>query len=193
MFYSDKKFILQNKSIILDILCESFDKNTSVNFVVKQDDRRKQRLRTLMAYSLYKGMKSGVVYLSEDKTSCAILIDPARKKTNLTSVLWDVRLMFSCIGLSNVKKVLKREKLVKEGHPEADFIHLWYIGVRNDSQGKGLGSELLHHLIVKTKKPLFLETSTKRNFSFYEKHGFKTVEIIDSLGYELRMYMKGRF
>ena len=193
MFHSDKKFILQNKSVILDILCESFDQNTSVNFVVKQDDKRKQRLRILMAYSFYKGLKSGEIYLNESKTACVILIDPAKKKTNLKSIFWDLKLMFKCIGLGNVKNVLKHEKLIKEGHPKVDFMHLWYIGVKTSSQGQGLGSELLHQLIVKTKKPLFLETSTQRNFPFYEKHGFKTVEIIDSLGYELRMYMKGRF
>lgn len=192
MFHSDKKTILQHKSIILDILCNSFDQNQSVNYVVKQDEKRNDRLRILMDYSLYKGLISGEVYLNEAKTACAILIDPAKKKTTLKSVLWDLKLMFKCIGIRHISKVLKREKVIKAAQPDVDFMHLWYIGVASDNQGQGRGSELLHEIIKDTKKPLFLETSTPRNFPFYEKQGFKTVEILDDLGYELRMYMKGR-
>ena len=45
------KATYNDKELILDILCKSFDKNNSVNYVVRQDKKRKKRIRVLMDYS----------------------------------------------------------------------------------------------------------------------------------------------
>ncbi|MNK05546.1 hypothetical protein D3C87_234290 [compost metagenome] len=38
--------------------------------------------------------------------------------------------------------------------------------------------------------PVYLETSTERNFPFYEKLGFQMIFEMDQLGYPLKMYLK---
>src|SRR6185295_7660897 len=101
------KATYNDKEIILDILCESFDSNKSVNYVVKQDGQRRKRIRTLMNYSFEICYKFGQLYLSDDKQACALILFPDKKKTSLTTILLDVKLAFLSIGLTRVIKVLK--------------------------------------------------------------------------------------
>jgi ribosomal protein S18 acetylase RimI-like enzyme len=146
-----------------------------------------------MEYSYFTASNFGDVYLSEDKLTCALLIDPSKKKITLKSILWDIKLMFNCIGIFNIGKVLQREKSIKQYHPKEDFIHLWYIGVKKSEQSKGRGTELMRQIIQDyslKKKPMYLETSMEKNFPFYEKLGFENISEIESVGYPLRMYFK---
>lgn len=178
---------------IVEILCESFDDNQSVNFVVKQDRKRAKRMKTLMKYSYFYGSAFGEVKLLEDDQACVITIDPSKKKTTLSSIIWDIRLVFGCMGLGLLPKVLKRQKILDKYHPKEDFIHLWYIGLKNDLQGQGIGSKLMKELIDRYDKqglPIFLETSTVRNFPFYERLGFEVLKESDEFGYTMRMYMR---
>jgi ribosomal protein S18 acetylase RimI-like enzyme len=179
------------KGIVSEILFESFFDNKSVNFVVKQDHKKDKRLKTLIEYSIFMGENFGKIYLSDDKKACAIVLDPAKKKTTLKGILWDIKLAFGVIGISNVGKVMARESVLKKYHPKTPFMHLWYIGVKNEEHSKGLGSKLLQQIINDNPdKDIYLETSTERNFPFYKKHGFELVDdLVNELGYHLHMYI----
>jgi ribosomal protein S18 acetylase RimI-like enzyme len=183
------------KQIVIDILHKSFMDNKSVNFVVKQGRKREERIRKLMEYSYFKGKNFGQIYLSKDEKACAIILDPSKQKTTLKSVLWDLKLVFGCMGFSNVKKVLRRESEIKKHHPNFPFLHLWYIGVDPAEQGRAKGTELMARIIHNAREkglPIYLETSTERNFPFYEKLGFKMISELDNLGYPLKMYLKDK-
>jgi len=181
------------KCTIVEILYQSFKENYSVNYVVKQDHRKEKRLRTLMKYSYYQGVRNGRIYLNKDKTACAIILNSTKKKTNLQDIYWDVKLVFKCIGLMRIFKVLKRESLIKKNHPKFEHIHLWYIGVLPEHQGNGNGRSLMTKIIndaFESGLPIFLETSTVRNFKFYENLGFHLEKINSDLGYSLHTYLK---
>ncbi|PHR47060.1 MAG: GNAT family N-acetyltransferase [Fluviicola sp.] len=180
-----------NKNDIINILTDSFQNNKSTNFVVQQDSKRAKRFRSLIEYSIFHGEKFGEVFLSEDKTSCYIILDTEKKKLTWSSLIWDLRLVLKCIGIARVIKVMKREALIKSHHPKKDFIHLWYIGVSPAKQGEGKGTKLMQKIIDKAQsqnKKIFLETSTQRNFKFYESFGFTEVVTLDQLGYSLKMF-----
>lgn len=183
------------KQVIVDILRKSFRDNMSVNFVVKQDKKKESRIEKLMEYSYFQGENFGKIYLSKDQNACAIVLHPSKKKTTLKSILWDLKLVFKCMGISNVSKVLKREGEIKKHHPDFPFLHLWYIGVNPEFQGKAKGTELMARIMHDAKElnlPIYLETSNPRNFPFYEKLGFKMISEIDNLGYPLKMYLKDK-
>lgn len=183
------------KQIIIDILHKSFMENMSVNFVVKQDKKREARIKKLMEYSYFQGIEYGEIYISKDQNACAIVLDPARKKTTLKSVIWDLKLVFGCMGIFNVSKVLKREGEIKKNHPTFPFLHLWYIGVNPEVQGKAKGTELMGRIIHDAKMrnlPIYLETSNPKNFPFYEKLGFNLISEMSNLGYTLKMYLKDK-
>jgi len=177
----------KDKDRIVDILAASFDDNNSVNYIVKQDKIRKKRIRRLMEYSFDVCHSFGKVYLSDDKKGCALIVLPDKKKTTLPSILLDLKLIFTCIGLSNVKKAMSREAKIKKLQPNERMCYLWFIGVDPLEQNKGVGSVLLSEIIDESKsdkRTICLETSTHRNLPWYQKFGFGIYNELD-LGYKL--------
>lgn len=181
-----------DKTIVLDILSESFDLNKSVNYVAKQDKDRLKRIRNLMDYSFEMCYLFGDIYLSEDKTGCLLVLYPDKKKTTLKTILLDLKLAISCIGLSRIAKVLERESKIKVHHPKTPISYLWFIGVKSDAQKKGVGTKLLQEVIEESKlqyRDVYLETSTLTNIPWYEKFGF---EIISELELTYKLFILKR-
>jgi hypothetical protein len=76
----------EDKQLIVNILVKSFDDNKSVNYIVKQDNKRKQRLRKLMEYSFDVCCLFGDVFLSGDKKACALIVKSDLNKTSLNQL-----------------------------------------------------------------------------------------------------------
>lgn len=178
---------LKDKELIVDILAKSFNDNKSVNYIVKQDERRESRVKKLMEYSFDVCYLFGDVFVSEDRKGCALIVMPDKKKTTLKSVVLDAKLVLSVIGLSNVKKAMSREAAINKLHPKEPFYYLWFIGVEPSDQNKGIGSVLMQDIIIESwakRRPIYLETSTLKNIPWYEKFGFTIYHKLD-FGYEL--------
>lgn len=172
-----KRASYSNKNRIIDILSKSFDTNQSVNYIVKQDDKRQERIRYLMDYSFEVCYLFGEVYLSDDNKACALILYPDKKKTALESVILDAKLIFNCIGIADIGKAMDREAKIKKLKPKERMYYLWFIGVDPKYQGSGIGTDLMQSLIEdseKQQRPIFLETSTLRNLPWYKKFGFET-------------------
>ena len=176
-----------DKNLVVDILTKSFDTNQSVNYIIKQDAKRTQRVRALMDYSFEVCYLFGDVFLSDDKKACALITYPDKKKTNLKSILLDVKLIFFAVGLKNIKKTLARETLINKVQPKELKYYLWFIGVDPEYQNEGIGTILLDELIEDSehkKRPIYLETSTLKNLPWYQKFGFQIYHELD-LSYKL--------
>jgi hypothetical protein len=85
----------KNKEVIVDILTNSFRENKSVNYI-KQDKRRETRLRQLMAYSFEVSYMFGEIFMSDDRSACALIVLPDKKKTTPRSILLDLQLILKC-------------------------------------------------------------------------------------------------
>lgn len=171
-----KKAAHKDKSLVVDILTKSFDTNQSVNYIVKQDEKREKRIQALMDYSFEVCTVFGDVFLSDDKKACALIVYPDKKKTTLKSILLDIKLIFQAVGLGNISKTLKREKLITTIQPKVPMSYLWFIGVDPLTQGRGIGSKMLQEIIDysnSNNRPIYLETSTVKNLPWYEKFGFE--------------------
>ncbi len=182
-----KKAEYKDKILVIDILTKSFDTNQSVNYIVKQDQKRVQRVTALMDYSFEVCFAFGDVFLSDDKKACALITYPDKKKTTLKSILLDVKLILSAVGLKNIKKILAREALINKIQPKELKYYLWFIGVDPEYQNKGIGSLLLNEIIEDSedkKRPIYLETSTLKNLPWYQKFGFQIYHELD-LSYKL--------
>lgn len=182
-----KKAAYGDKVLVKNILSKSFDKNQSVNYIAQQDELREKRIAALMDYSFEICYNYGDVYLSDDNKACALVLYPDRKKTTFKSVLEDIKLLFNCIGLSNIGKAMKREAAIKKIQPNAPMYYLWFIGVDPDSQGTGIGTQLMNEVIEDSQvqsRPIYLETSTQRNLPWYKKFGFDVYNDLD-LSYKL--------
>jgi ribosomal protein S18 acetylase RimI-like enzyme len=187
-----RRATLTQKDLVIDILSKSFLDNKSVNYVVKQDHKKEERIRGLMDYSFNVCNSFGEVWISNDEQACALILFPDKKRTSLNAILWDVNLALNVIGLNRVGTVLGRESTIKAFHPKDLFSYLWFIGVYPREQNKGKGSVLLKEIIdhsERNKRPIYLETSVERNLPWYQKHGF---EIFQSLNLTYTLYMMRR-
>lgn len=180
-----------DKLLVINILTKSFDNNRSVNYIIKQDKKRGQRLRHLMNYSFNVCNRFGNIFLSDDKKACVLVLFPDKKKFNLQSLWFDLKLIQG-IGLANVLKAMDREALIKKLQPKELLYYLWFIGVNPADQGRGIGSTILTEVILEgtsMQRTICLEASTIKNLSWYEKFGFKIYNEID-FGYRLFLLKK---
>ena len=176
-----------DKNLVVDILTKSFENNQSVNYIAKQDEKRLTRIRSLMDYSFEVCYKFGDVFLSEDRKACALVLYPDKKKTTFKSILLDIKLILSCIGVENIKRALTRESKIKQLQPKELMYYLWFIGVDPKYQNEGIGSILLDEIIEdseKKERPIYLETSTLKNLPWYQKFGFQIYNELE-LSYKL--------
>ncbi len=165
-----------HKALVVDILASSFHDNLSVNYIVKQDNNKASRIRSLMAYSFDTCLLSGEVFLSEDETACVLVMYPDKKKTSLASVVLDIKLVWQVIGLGNLRKVMAREAVIKQTRYKEIMTYLWFIGVRPGHQQKGTGRRLLQEIIQYSdaqKRSVYLETSMPKNLPWYKQAGFE--------------------
>ena len=72
---------------IVQILVASFRDNKSVNYIIKQDSKKELRLQRLMEYSHDVCKLSGDVFITEDKSGCALIVKPESKKPFIKSTL----------------------------------------------------------------------------------------------------------
>lgn len=182
-----RKATFSDKPVILDILSRSFDENKSVNYVVKQDQKRRDRIRGLMLYSFKVCNAFGEVWISDDEQACGLILFPEEKRSSFRTLIWDFELASSVIGFRRVGRVLKREAMIKSNHPKVPIAYLWFIGVSPQLQGRGIGSAFIQELIAECERknrPIYLETSTERNLPFYKKFGFEVFHLLQ-LGYPL--------
>ncbi|HQS22851.1 MAG: GNAT family N-acetyltransferase [Sphingobacteriia bacterium 24-36-13] len=182
-----KKAEYNEKNLIVDILTKSFESNQSVNYIVKQDEKKLKRIEALMNYSFEVCYLFGDVFLSDDNKACALVLYPDKKKTTIKSIMLDVNLILSCVGIENIKKTLDREAIIKKIQPKVPMYYLWFIGVDPDFQNTGIGSVFLDELIEDSRvkgRPIYLETSTLKNLPWYQKFGFNIYHEAD-LSYKL--------
>jgi hypothetical protein len=182
----------KDKERIVEILTGSFNDNKSVNYIIKQDKKRSQRIRRLMEYSFEVCYLFGDVFITDDNKGCALILLPDKKRTNFKSILLDLKLIITAAGLANLKKAMSRETKIKKLHPKELMYYLWFIGVDKKEQNKGIGTALLKEVIhygISINRTVYLETSTTKNIPWYQKFGFKIYNEFD-LGYRLYFMKK---
>jgi ribosomal protein S18 acetylase RimI-like enzyme len=88
-------------------------------------------------------------------------------------------MLVNATGLRRFGRLLKLREAMDSRHPMArPHDYLWFLGVRPDAQGGGIGSRLL---ASKTERMDaagrcgFLETATPRNLPLYQRHGFEII------------------
>lgn len=81
----------------------------------------------------------------------------------------------------NLPRLLRTLSAVERNHPTEPHFYLAFVGVDPDSQGRGMGSILMHPVVKRCDAegvPAYLEASAPRNRALYERHGFEATEEI---------------
>ena len=191
MIKADEK----HKGRVKDLLADCFASNKSVNYIVKQDEKRMERVRALIDYSFDFCINSDGVYLTDDLSGVVISHHSDDKLPVFEEWLLTFKFIFRVSGITGIDRALKREKYIKSFHPQdQEYIYIWFIGVDASQQGKGVGSQLLQHMIDKSvaeQIPVYLETSVEKNLPFYQKHGFEVFHVEEKL-FDYKLYFLRR-
>ncbi len=186
-----KKANYSDQDRVVSILFESFKDNKSVQYIAGE---KENKIRFLMYYSFISCMNHGEVFISEDGEGCALIQFYDKKKFSLRDTYWDLRLIVNTIGITNIPKVLSRESFIKKHYPKEPFSYLWFIGVNPSRQGIGIGTDLLKNVLAYSKdldRPVYLETSTKRNIPWYIKNGFQVYDTSTRYGFPFYFLKNG--
>ncbi|MBB6108690.1 GNAT superfamily N-acetyltransferase [Mucilaginibacter lappiensis] len=171
-----------DKRLVVQLLTRAFEDNLSVNYIVRNDEQRTERIAALIDYSFNMCSLFGEVWLSNDRKACALILYPQHKKTTLSAILLDIKLIFKAIGVDGIRKALDRESKIKSKQPKEPMAYLWFIAVDPSEQHKGIGSKLLQEVITYSQDQqlmLYLETSTVKNLPWYDRYGFKVYDQLD--------------
>jgi hypothetical protein len=182
-----KEATVEDKGLIIDILSNSFQENLSVNYLIPQDSKRQRRIRALMDYSFETCRLFGKVYLSEDRSGCALISFPEQKKITLKSLWLEAKMILLGIGPGNISKAISREREISRNYPHTPIYYLWFIGVNPDNQSKGVGKGMMAELLAESRRmgrDVYLETSTLKNLPWYRKFGLEVYRQL-SFGYDL--------
>lgn len=186
-----RKASKKDKKLVSDILVSAFlplKEANSINFVVKQDAKRIERMYVLMAFLFEKAISFGEVYIADNNKACVLLKYPHKEKTTLKMFFLTIRLVFKCIGIRRVFKVLRREQVAEKNYGKEKHIRPMIMGVYKEWEGKGTAARLMLEIKKKYKGnhlPVLINSASDRNTLLYQKFGFKIIKRDASLGFPI--------
>ncbi len=181
----------EDKALVCQLLTsafESLDAGNSINYVVKQDERRVQRMTVLMEYLFDRSILFGEIYIADNEKACLMIKYPRQERLTFRTLGLDIRLAVKCIGISRVIKILKRQRIVKKFAPAEEHITPVIMGVEEDHQGRGTAVRLMlevKNAFVDNRLPVIIDAASRANVEMYQKFGFKIIGKDDSLGFPL--------
>jgi ribosomal protein S18 acetylase RimI-like enzyme len=99
--------------------------------------------------------------------------------TGLLDELRTVPVMLQATGLSRfLRLAAMRSDMDRHNPMKRRHAYLWFLGVRPEAQGHGVGSRLLKvatDRLDAAAEPAYLETQTERNVGLYRRHGFDVI------------------
>lgn len=98
------------------------------------------------------------------------------------SLMQELRLfptILGATGLGRIGRLAAMRKIMDELHPmERPHAYLWFLGVRPEAQGLGVGSRMLKAGLAKVDAaglPAYLESSNEANVPLYRRYGFEVM------------------
>jgi len=184
-----------DKDKVVKIICESFDSNPHVNFIIKNDKKRAARMVAMAEYAFKFGMRRNGVHLTDDGLGVAIIFEYDKVPMNLNEYYLQLQLVFKAFTVSRALMVNKLENLIrKKRAAKVNFLYLWFFGVADEALGTSDGRDLMKFIFTMSKNqnlPIYLETSLKRNSIIYKRFGFEEYNIFRTGHDDLTMwYMK---
>lgn len=175
-----RKVSITDVQPVARVLAQAFYDDPHFRWIVRDDAKRMQRLeRGFAAFASRIWLPHGESYAHERVAGAALWMPP---NTWHLSVVAQLRLMPATIGAlrGDALRLLRALTFIERKHPRTPA-H-WYlpiIGVAPAWQGRGYGAALLRPALERCDadaSPAYLEASTLRNVTLYERHGFKVLE-----------------
>ncbi len=158
-------------------LAESFHADPVMTWCYPDAAERAAILPRAFRVILDAAMPHGGVETAEEGAAGSIWIPPGAE-------LDGERLVedLGAVSAPYTERVLTVMGLLDEHHPPApEHQYLFILGTSSAWQSRGLGSALLRSVLSGCDRdgvPAYLEATSERNRSLYERHGFEVIEVL---------------
>jgi GNAT superfamily N-acetyltransferase len=178
-----------DREVVVRLLDGAFQDDPVSGWVFPDPAHRRATHPKLMAAFLDIVLAEGRVDLTEDESACALWLsvpvdahpETAETSQNEADVEQgdDAAQMREAVDPDN-ERVELIARLTAGIHPSGRaHEYLWMIGVAPDSQGRGLGTALVQHVLDRCDREgvaAYLEASSARSRTLYERLGFALLD-----------------
>lgn len=181
----------KDKKLVVAILTSAFASNTdgsTVNLIVGYGEDRSKRMHILMEYLFERAILFGEIFIADNKKGCLLIKYSHQEKITLETIKLDMQLAFKSIGITNVYKVLKRQRIAAQNYPKEKHIRPMIFGVKKEVKGGVTAARLMLHVKNHFKGntlPVIIDAAAEYNVNLYQKFGFKITKIEESLGFPM--------
>jgi len=180
-----------DRLLVVSILVEAFeplDEDNSINFIVGQDKKRRQRMQLLMGYLFDKAMRTGEVFLSDNQASCLLISYKNREVFSWASLKADIHLAINCVGVRKLFPVLKRQMIIQRNYPKTNHIRPMIFAVKNEYKGTVTAARLIMQVFKDFKSntlPVIVDTASEDHVKLYQKFGLEVYNKEEGLGFPI--------
>ena len=166
-------------SSVVDDLDAAFAGDVMFDWFLRDDARRDAGRRGFFD-ALIRHVAFGTARIERPASGGAAAVWMPPEATGPISLLNELRVapaILHATGLARVPRILALQSAIDAHHPKSrPYAYLWFLGVRPEAQGMGVGSRLLRvaaRRLDAAGLPAYLETQTRRNVALYRRHGFE--------------------
>jgi ribosomal protein S18 acetylase RimI-like enzyme len=162
-------------------LADAFSDDVMFDWFLRADNRR--AAARLKFFRLLVGrMAAGVARIERPAQGGAAAIWMPYEAVGPTPLMTLIRafpILLSATGVRRLGRLMAVMEDMDRHHPmDQPHAYLWFLGVRQDAQGHGIGSRLLKvatDRLDRAASAAYLETQTERNIGLYSRHGFRVI------------------
>jgi ribosomal protein S18 acetylase RimI-like enzyme len=166
-----------DRDTLIETLAEAFDADPILAWMLRDDQGRPAALRRFFAYILdAHGFPFGEVLATAGYQACAVWAPSGRAALSTWEKLRLLPDMLRVSSAARLPRLLATADLFARHMPAEPHLYLYYIGVRPERRGQGLGAALMAAAIARLDREgraAYLENSNPRNRPLYERFGFR--------------------
>ncbi|MEM7712749.1 MAG: GNAT family N-acetyltransferase [Cyanobacteria bacterium P01_A01_bin.68] len=174
---------------IARILAESFMDDPSFKFTYGENVKKIQALDAFFELFVNDAMQRGEIVIAPEDQGVCIWYPESVEIFNkqFEQILVDVAsTVYNFAGEESGKRFEHLIQTIGDKEPERTHCEVFFIGLKPEARGKGIGQNLIKPVLDyadKNQVSCYLVSSSSRNISFYERHGFQKycpIKISDS-------------
>jgi len=156
-------------------LASAFFQDPVFRWGYPDDDRRRHVLPTFFELFAEAYIPHGESYVLSHHAGGALWLPPGSAAMDAAQAqAFGLRL--AALPGRDGERVIAVATAIDEHHPSGDYYYLQFVGVRNEAQGRGLGTQLLRHVLRCADAQgvgTYLEATSPDNRRLYERLGFE--------------------
>lgn len=168
---------------VAEDLSAAFASDPIFNWFMRADTRRDAARLKLFRLLVSIGLADGEILRPATGGAASIwLPSESLGPSGFLQELRTLPTILQATGLSRLSRMSAMRAAMDKHHPmDRRHAYLWFVGVRPEAQGLGVGSRLLAAGLERVdaqRLPAYLESSSPANVPLYRRHGFELVREI---------------